>query len=124
MNTLIKNGLIFDGRGQPPYKKDILIKGERIYKIGEIDKSKADQVIDAEGAYVFSGFIDINSGIDHHLKILTEPHQKSFIEQGVTTVIGGNSGSSLAPIFGNSLETIKKWGAENLSKINIDWQQF
>ncbi len=124
MSILIKNGLIYNGTGQKPEKKNILIRKNQIKSIGNLKDTQADKVIDAEGKYILPGFIDINSGIDHHLKILTSSHQKTFLEQGVTTAIGGNNGSSLAPFSTHSLETIKKWGSDELQKTNIDWENF
>ncbi len=124
MSILIKNGLIYDGTGQKPEKKDVLIRKNQIKSIGDLKNTQADKTIDAEGKNILPGFIDINSGIDHHLKILTSPHQKTFLEQGVTTAIGGNNGSSLAPFSKESLETIKKWGSDELQKTNIDWESF
>jgi len=124
MSILIKNGLIYDGRGQPPYQKDILIRGNQIASLGYLKKDGADEVIDAKDAWVFPGFIDANSGSDHHLYIFKNPHQNNFLKQGVTTILGGTGGSSLAPLFEHLPETIKKWSAENFHETNTNWQSF
>ena len=92
MSILIKNGLVYDGKGQPPSKRDILIRGKYVVDIGAFSKRRADTVIDAEDALVLPGFVDINSASDHYLNILMEPHQTRFIEQGITTILGGNEG--------------------------------
>jgi N-acyl-D-amino-acid deacylase len=124
MPILIKNGLIYDGRGHPPFKKDILIRGKHIVSIGEIKKSKSEELINAEDAIVIPGFIDISSQIDHYLQIFDNTSQENLIRQGITTVIGGNGGSSLAPIFKDSLEEIEKRGSEPSLKMNINWESF
>lgn len=124
MSILIKNGIIYDGKGQPPFKKDILIRGKQVAAMGEIVKSKAHETIDAEGAFVMPGFIDVNSRVDRHLQIFTDPFQEELIEQGIVTAIGGNGGSSLAPMFKNSIEEMMEWGNEPALKMNADWQAF
>ncbi len=124
MSLLIKNGLVYDGRGQPPFKSDILIHGKQIAGIGEFSKYKADRVIDAANMLVMPGFIDINPASDRYLNILTDPYQEQFIAQGITTVIGGGCGSSLAPLLDSSLASIRKWGSVYFAETNINWSSF
>ncbi|MCP6719786.1 MAG: hypothetical protein KJI72_00465 [Patescibacteria group bacterium] len=120
MTVLIKNGLVYDGSGETPVKKDILVRGERIVRISDnMPKRQADLIVDAVGAIVTPGFIDINASLDHYLNIFTDSTLEGYIRQGVTTVIGGNCGASLAPLFSGSLAPIRKWG--NVSEININW---
>lgn len=125
MSILIKNGKVFDGSGQPAFEKDILIRGEKISKIGDIKEKNVDKVIDAKGSYVFPGFIDINSDSDHHLYLLSNPDQSKFIEQGITTIIGGNEGISLAPLYNEEpLNFIQDRAAKNFESVNINWESF
>ena len=49
MKKLIKNGLIVDGSGNPGYRGDVLIDGDRIAKIGQLGDVTAEEVIDAAG---------------------------------------------------------------------------
>lgn len=58
---LIKSGIIIDGSRQARYNADLLINGERIEKIGKIDETEAERVIDAEGKIVSPGFIDTHT---------------------------------------------------------------
>ncbi|MDI6820828.1 MAG: amidohydrolase family protein [Patescibacteria group bacterium] len=120
MTILIKNGLIYSGLDEPPVKKDILIQGKKITHLGDFSKKKADRIIDASQKTVTPGFIDINTSSDHFLSIFTEPYQEDFVKQGVTTIIGGNCGISLAPIIRGSLYFIDKW--TETSVVNINWQ--
>ncbi len=120
MTVLIKNGLVYDGSGEAPVKKDILVREERIVHISDnLPKGQADLVVDAVGAIVTPGFIDINAASDHYLSIFTDRTLESYIRQGVTTIIGGNCGASLAPLFSGSLDSVRKWG--DISKVNVDW---
>jgi len=114
MPLLIKNGLVCDGSGSQPQKQDILIQGDRIVRIGDLQKSSRDEVLDASGNMVVPGFIDVFTHVDKNSRILSHPHLTHFIEEGVTTVIGGNSGISAAPFFrgGDSI-----WKHEE----NIGW---
>ena len=61
MKTLFKGGTIYDGSGRRPFKGDVLIEGDRIVRIGENIKSKADRIIDVSGKQICPGFIDAHS---------------------------------------------------------------
>lgn len=124
MSILIKNGTIYDGDKTPAFKADILIKNNSIAKIGGFEKNEADEVIDATDCLVTPGFIDINSASDHYLDIITDPYQEKFIKSGVTTIIGGNCGSSLAPLSRGDLKSIRKWGVDKINETNIGWHSF
>ena len=116
---LIKNTNIIDGTGKPPFKGDILIKDDRISAIGSFPNMKAETIIDGFGLTVVPGFIDPSATSDHYLSLFSNPSQKDFLLQGVTTIIGGQCGSSLAPLLYGSLKSIRKWTATDL--ININW---
>ena len=117
---LLKNGRVVDGSLKEPYLADILIKGDRIAAIGSIPREKADTVIDCMGiACVTPGIIDIQTNSDHYLTLFTHPDQSDFVHQGVTTIIGGHCGASLAPLLTGSLESIRKWGDPD--SLNVDW---
>ncbi len=118
--VLIKNAIVVDGTGAPGEKKDVLIKDDRIVGLGSFPVTEAQTVIDAEGLTVTPGFIDINTDSDHYLSLFTDPAQQDFLLQGVTTIMGGHCGSSLAPLIKGSLESIRKWGDINV--VNVDWQ--
>ncbi len=117
---LIRNGTIIDGTGKPAYKGDIFVTGGRISAIGAFPNKKADTVIDALGLTVTPGFIDVNNDSDHHLALFTNPGQSDFLAQGVTTIIGGHCGASLAPLLYGSLESVRKWA--NPDEVNVNWR--
>ena len=99
-STIIKNGLVFDGKGNKPVKTDIGIKDDELAFMGNLQSEVAQNIIDATGKYVTPGFIDITNHSDTHWTIFSSPKQESLVSQGITTIIGGNCGSSLAPFFG------------------------
>ncbi len=120
LDILIKNGIIVDGVGTPAFHADIAIKDGKIEKIGFLGEPGAKTVIDATGQYVAPGFIDINNASDRHWALFSHPNMESYLYQGVTTVIGGNCGSSLAPLTtGNVIASIQKWA--DIKQINVNW---
>ena len=116
---LIKNSLVIDGTGAPADKKDVLIKDDVIVAVGKFPTQQADIVIDGLGLTTTPGFIDVNTDSDHYLSLFTDPAQQDFLLQGVTTIIGGHCGSSLAPLIKGTLESIRKWADINL--VNVNW---
>ena len=116
---LIKGAEIIDGSGKPAARGDSLIQDEKISAIGNFPNKSADVIIDGLGYQLTPGFIDVNTDSDHYLSLFTNPPQKDFLLQGVTTIIGGNCGSSLAPLLYGSLESIRKW--TNINQVNVDW---
>lgn len=95
MKILIKNGYVIDGTGADGFQADILLKDEKIEKIGNITE-EADQVIDAAGFTVCPGFIDTHSHSD--LEVLLHPELLPKLKQGITTEVLGQDGISMAPL--------------------------
>lgn len=119
-DILIKNGTIIDGSGRPMYRADVAIREDRIVALGDFSHARAEREIDATGKYVTPGFVDVNNHSDTYWQLLADPHLESMLRQGVTTVIGGNSGSSLAPLADPSvIRSIQKW--TDIERINFNW---
>lgn len=122
-NIIIKNGTIIDGAGKKRFNADIGIEHDKITAIGDLSnvaESEYKTEIDAKGLYVTPGFIDINNHSDNYWTLFTVPKLESLIMQGVTTIIGGNCGSSLAPLIaGEDIVSIQKW--VDMSQVNVDW---
>lgn len=93
-DIIIKNGKIIDGTGSDGVFADVAIKDGKIAKIDQ-DLCGAEKTIDAKGLVVTPGFIDSHSHSDD--SILTFPEQIEKVEQGITTSIGGQCGSTLYP---------------------------
>jgi N-acyl-D-amino-acid deacylase len=119
MTVLIKNGLVYDGSGEPPVRRNLLIDRGIISRVDAQQSRHADRVIDAANAIVAPGFIDINTSSDHHLSLFSSPEQRSFIGQGVTSIIGGACGVSLAPLLGFPLDRVVAWG--HPTHLNTNW---
>ncbi len=121
MTLLIKNVRLIDGETDFLEKRDVFINGDKISAIGNFHNKSADEIVDGNGAYLSPGFIDVNTDSDHYLSLFEHPAQEDFLRQGVTTIIGGMCGSSLAPLIYGSLESVQKWG--DINKVNVDWTQ-
>lgn len=119
-DIIIKNGTIIDGTGKKMFASDIGIKEEKIKEIGDLRNEKAEKTIDASGQYVSPGFIDVNNHSDTYWRIFLDPDLESLIYQGITTIVGGNCGSSLAPLVNEKIiQTIQKWA--DIRQINLNW---
>lgn len=96
-DLVIRNGRVFDGSGNPWFRADIGIKGQKIAAIRDrIEASQAVKVIEAEGLAVAPGFIDIHTHADRDL--LDIPGCENYVSQGVTTLVGGNCGDHDFPL--------------------------
>ncbi len=91
----IRNGLVFDGDGAAPFRADIGVKAGRIAEIGPC-AAEADRTIDAEGAIVTPGFIDLHTHYDG--QISWDEEMRPSVNFGVTTVLMGNCGVGFAPV--------------------------
>jgi dihydroorotase/N-acyl-D-amino-acid deacylase len=94
-DIVIRNGHIFDGTGSPWYSGDVAIRDGRIAAIGRLGDVPAKRTIDAYGAAVAPGFIDMLG--QSELTILVDPRTPSKIFQGITTEVTGEGGS-VAPL--------------------------
>ncbi len=119
-DILIKGGLMLDGVGNPAMVADVGISDGKIAEVGGLGNAQAAVEISATGKYVAPGFIDITNHSDTHLTLFKYPLQESMVMQGVTTIIGGNCGSSLAPLVSReAIRSVSKWA--DLSEIGVNW---
>ena len=120
-DLIIRGGTIIDGTGNKMFEADIAVVDGVIAKIGNLKNEKAEKEIDASGKYVTPGFVDISNRSDVYWRIFKDPLLESLLRQGITTIIGGNSGSSLAPIYNEHMFlSTQKWA--NTRDMNADWE--
>lgn len=119
LDSMIKNGRIVDGTGNPWFYGDIGIKNGIIVSFGQ-GVEDANEVIDAKGNYISPGFIDGHCHSD--MMILDFPESEIKLQQGVTTEVVGNCG--LAPVPVNPLykKELQKYVEPVLGKANKEWR--
>jgi N-acyl-D-amino-acid deacylase len=123
--TLISGGTVVDGTGAPRVRADVMVEGDRIVAIGT-DLGDADHVIDADGLVVAPGFIDIHTHYD--AQVFWDPALTPSCFHGVTTVVAGNCGFSIAPtrpddrdLIARTLEKVEDMDPATLNA-GIPWE--
>ena len=96
LDTLIRGGKIIDGLGGAPIFADIGIQGGRITQIAPSIESPAHNIMDAHGAIVTPGFIDVHTHYDG--QVCWDDQMDPSASHGVTTVVMGNCGVGFAPV--------------------------
>jgi N-acyl-D-amino-acid deacylase len=95
-DLLIRGGTVVDGTRAPRFAADVAVRNGRIAALGDLKGARAAAEIDATGKIVAPGFIDAHTHDDRLL--LSDPSMAPKASQGVTTVVAGNCGISLAPM--------------------------
>jgi len=96
LDLLIHGGTVIDGTRRPRFAADVGIRGGRIAAVGDLRGQPARDTLDAGGRIIAPGFIDSHTHDDQAL--LSQPDMVFKVSQGVTTVVTGNCGISIAPL--------------------------
>src|SRR5262245_43144675 len=95
LDLLIQGGLLVDGTGLPRRRADVGVKDGLVAAVGLLDDASAARVIDADGRVVAPGIVDPHTHYDPQLTF--DPYATSSCFHGVTSVVAGNCGFSIAP---------------------------
>ena len=109
-DLILKDGWIVDGSGNPRYKGDVAVRGDRIVAVGFLDGAQARETLDVRGLVVAPGFIDMMG--QSEINALIDNRVFSKITQGITTEVTGEGGS-VAPLTDQLVlddsDAMKKW---------------
>jgi N-acyl-D-aspartate/D-glutamate deacylase len=125
-DLVITGGTVVDGTGAPPRRADVAVDGDRISAVGEVDRSGAARVIDAEGRLVTPGFVDLHSHLD--AQIGWDPTMSSSCWHGVTS----HCGMTVAPVrpggaelLATAMESVEDIPASCiLEGLSWDWEDY
>ena len=129
-DEIIKGGTVIDGTGTPGRLADIAIRDGKIVTIGKVD-GDATIVTDATGRMVMPGVVDVHTHYDAQL--LWDPGASPSANHGVTTIIAGNCGFTLAPLRPTAAEAeylqekmsrVEGMPLPALRTINWNWETF
>ncbi len=123
-DTVITDGHIVDGCGNPWFQTNIGIIRDKIARIGEIDSSEGRRTIDASGMIVSPGFIDPHSHSD--MSLIFDSRAESTVQQGITTLVVGQCGISLAPVNPKFDQLLRRYLSPFLpnSDVHFGWTTF
>jgi N-acyl-D-aspartate/D-glutamate deacylase len=131
MDLVLRNGTIIDGTGGVRYSGDVGIRDGKIVAVGIVD-GRGDEEVDVAGAVIAPGFIDCHTHYD--AQVMWDETLSPSIYHGVTTVIAGNCGFTLAPLSGRQedvdyllgmLSNVEGMPIETLEQaVTPDWRSF
>ncbi|MCX6542345.1 MAG: amidohydrolase family protein, partial [Actinobacteria bacterium] len=94
-DLIVRGGLVLDGTGEPGRIADVAVRDGVVVQVGDV-QGDATRVIDAHGALVTPGFVDIHTHYDG--QATWDSHLAPSANHGVTTVVMGNCGVGFAPV--------------------------
>src|SRR4051794_3241064 len=103
---VLRGGTVLDGTGGPGYAADVLVADGRIADVGAAVDTTDARVLDAGGAYVAPGFIDMHTHLDPSL--FWDPGCDPMPQHGVTSVLIGNCSLGLVPIRPELVDEVSK----------------
>ena len=128
---LIRGGTVVDGTGRPGYEADVAVVGGRIAAVGSDARDAAGAgapTLDAAGQVVAPGFIDIHTHYD--AQVFWDPWLTPSAFHGVTSVVAGNCGFSIAPIrpdgvgiLARTLQHVEDMSLDTL-QAGVPWGEF
>ena len=112
-DIIINNGKIANGSGNELFIANLYIRDGKIIEIGNISHAIGDKVLDAQELIIAPGFVDMHTHAER--RSLEFPTVENYLQQGVTTMVGGNCGGSPFPIIDFIEKTEKKGIGPNLA---------
>ena len=125
MDLVLRGGKVIDGTGAPARSADVGIEGDRIVAVGDVGSTKGAEVVELDGLVLAPGFVDIHTHYD--AQVTWDGDLTPSCWHGVTSVVMGNCGFSIAPtrpsdrgVIARTLENVEGMSVEALTA-GIDW---
>jgi N-acyl-D-amino-acid deacylase len=125
-DLVIRGGTVVDGTGAPRRRADVAISGGRIVEVGE--RLSGRRELDAGGQVVAPGFVDIHTHYD--AQVFWDPALTPSSHHGVTSVVAGNCGFSIAPVkaadvalLARTLKHVEDMSFDTLAE-GVPWEEF
>src|SRR5438105_8101361 len=122
-DILIHGGQVLDGFGNPAFRGDVALVGDRVADVGRLDGAEAKKLVDATGLIVAPGLIDAH--VHGDLALFADPAHEPAVRQGVTTYILGQDGVAMAPASAATLDHMRRYTAGfngNVPIPGISWK--
>lgn len=120
---IIKNTTVIDGTGEKMRQADVGISGKEIKAIGTVREEEGSEIINGAGLYCIPGMIDLTNHADRNFSLFEAPQAENLVRQGITTIVAGVCGISLAPLIkAEDINVVSPW--VDVSGINTDWFSF
>ena len=125
VDLVVRGGTVVDGTGAPARQADVAVHEGRVVAVGTVDDA-GDRELDAAGLMVTPGFVDPHTHYDAQL--FWDPSASPSSVHGVTSVVGGNCGFSLAPLRADDADYLRRMMAKvegmPLAALEqgVDWQ--
>ena len=118
LDTLIRNARVVDGTGRAVFTADVGLRDGLIEAVGALGGAQAFKIIEADGRVLTPGFIDIHRHAD--AAVFRDSFGRAELSQGLTTLVNGNCGMSLAPLFGTHADECAKYLAPITGEIPLE----
>ena len=106
VDVVLRGGEVIDGTGAPRRRSDVALRGGRIKRMAPDIAPDGARVIDAGGMVITPGFVDLHTHYD--AQVLWDPNDSPSSLHGVTTVIGGNCGFTIAPMAPEHADYVRR----------------
>ena len=108
-DVVLAGGRVVDGTGNPWFRADVGIRGDRIAAVGALGRAEARRRLEVTDHVVAPGFVDTHVHAD--LALLADPLHEAAIRQGVTTYLLGQDGVAMAPASPATLAYMRRYTA-------------